>query len=60
MSDEELAESMMIHVNHELSDFIPFCKSHEQCSEMLDNNKSIPDEMCKRCLIEWLQKEAEE
>lgn len=60
MSDEELAEKMMTHVNHEIIDIVPFCKNFIECVEKLNADGVISDENCKKCLIEWLQSESEE
>lgn len=60
MSDEELAEKMMTHVNHEIIDIVPFCKNLIECQEKLNAGEVIPDEICKKCLSEWLQSESEE
>ena len=56
MSDEELADAILETC---LREGMPFCKNKLQCSQILDNGKTIPDEMCKQCLIEWLQSESE-
>ncbi len=60
MSDEELAEKMMTHVNREIADIVPFCKNLIECQKKLDAGERISDEICKKCLIEWLQSESEE
>ena len=60
MTDEELAAVIMENSCHCIEDLIPFCKNKKRCSEIMENGEAIPDEMCKKCLMEWLQKEAEE
>lgn len=59
MSVEELADAMIM-LNVGSSEKIPFCISHQKCTDMLDAGEAIPDEMCRQCLIDWLQKEEKE
>ena len=59
MSDEEMADAIF-SLGCEVTQKISFCRNLESCSEILDNGDSIPEEMCKQCLIEWLQSEVEE
>ena len=58
MSYEELAELFYSLIN--LEDKIKFCKNKTECEDILDAGKTIPDSMCKKCLVEWLQSEVEE
>lgn len=58
MSDEELAELFYSFQN--LEDKVQFCKNKTERDEILDDGKEIPDNMCKKCLVEWLQSEVEE
>ena len=57
MSYEELAELFYSLIN--LEDKIKFCKNKTECEDILDAGKTIPDNMCKQCLVEWLQSEVE-
>ena len=57
MSDEELAE--LLYSIQSLEDEVKFCKNKDVCADILDDGKKIPDNMCKECLIEWLQSESE-
>lgn len=57
MSYEELAELFYSFQN--LEDKVQFCKNKTEREEILDDGKEIPDNMCKKCLVEWLQKEVE-
>lgn len=57
MSDEELEE--LFYSFHNLEDKVQFCKNKTECDEILDDGKEIPDNMCKKCLVEWLQEEVE-
>lgn len=58
MNDEELADAMIM-LDVRSGEKIPFCISHRKCTNMLDAGEAIPDEMCRQCLIDWLQKEVE-
>lgn len=58
MSVEELADAMIM-LDVRSGEKIPFCISHRKCIDMLDAGEAIPDEMCRQCLIDWLQKEVE-
>ena len=57
MSDEELAE--LLYSLQNLEDKVKFCKNKDVCTDILDDGKEIPDNMCKECLVEWLQSEYE-
>ena len=57
MNIEELAE--LLYSFHNLEDKVKFCKNKTECDEILDSGKEIPDDMCKKCLVEWLQSEVE-
>ena len=49
MTDAELAEWLF---NIESGDIIGFCQNKEWCFE---NMGKIPEENCKKCLLEWLK-----
>lgn len=57
MTDEELAEHILSTPAYETC--IKFCKNREECCEIMDMDNDIPEEWCKQCLMEWLQKEVE-
>jgi hypothetical protein len=57
MTDEELAEHILTTPAYETC--IKFCKNREECCEIMDMDNDIPEEWCKQCLLEWLQKEVE-
>ena len=57
MSDGELAELLYSFQN--LEDEVKFCKNKDVCTDILDDGKETPDNMCKECLVEWLQSEVE-
>ena len=57
MSDEELAGLLYSFQN--LEDKVKYCKNKKSCIDALNNDKDIPDNMCKKCLVDWLQSESE-
>lgn len=57
MTDEELAELFYSFQN--LEDKVKFCKNKDVCNDILDDGDDIPDAMCKKCLVDWLQSEVE-
>ena len=54
MSDEDLTD-----IIYDLHMEGTFCTNKKECEEKL-NNDSLTDEMCKKCLLEWLRKPVEE
>ena len=58
MSDEEFAE--LCYQFESLSNELTFCKNKIECENIMDDGKEIPDSMCKKCILEWLQSEVEE
>ena len=57
MSDKELAENILSTPAYETC--IKFCKNREECCAIMEMDNDIPEEWCKQCLLEWLQKEVE-
>lgn len=57
MNIEETAD--LLYSFHSLEDKVKFCKNKTECEEILDSGKEIPGDMCKKCLVEWLQSEVE-
>lgn len=53
MSVTELADAIL---KSGFDEKIDFCDSNHSCGELED----IPEEMCRKCLIEWLMKEENE
>lgn len=53
MTDEELAEHIL---KIDQSEHIKFCQNKDECCEC---DAGITTDMCKQCLLEWLQKEVE-
>ncbi len=37
-----------------------YCPSTEECTDLLDKNEEVPQEMCRKCLIEWLREDPHE
>lgn len=58
MSDGELVEAML--KIDDISEFVPFCGKCKECDEIMNAGELIPAEMCKQCLVNWLQAEVEE
>ena len=56
MTDEQLRDFLMKAHDGEL--YIPFCTNKQECCEALDSG-TIPDEACRQCMMEWLQKPSE-
>lgn len=36
---------------------IDYCADKPECDEKLDNGETVPDDWCRKCLIEWLKEE---
>ena len=53
MSDEELADQIL---KIDQSEHIKFCQNKPEC---LECDVEITKEMCKQCLLDWLQKVVE-
>ena len=55
MTDEELAE---ILAKSDIAEKIPFCKSLPECNAILYiGDETIPDELCQKCVVKWLEQE---
>ena len=52
-SDEELVELLYNGINDE------YCRNDPMCGAMLDTMQEIPEEKCKKCLLEWLKQPAD-
>lgn len=37
-----------------IDDYFDFCQNRPECDNQVG---TIPDEWCKKCMLEWLQKE---
>lgn len=58
MPVEELAEAML--KIKDINELIPFCGKSTRCDDILDAGELVPEEMCRQCMVEWLQSEVEE
>lgn len=54
MSDEDLTD-----IIYDLNTEGTFCTNRKECFDKL-NKDEITDEMCKKCLLEWLRRPVEE
>ena len=54
MSDEELADTLL-ELGIDNCEKIPFCTNSDKCNDIMDAGELIPDELCRECLINWLQ-----
>lgn len=57
MTDEELAK---IFVSEFVSELIPFCQNKPECDQILDAGKTIPDELCVLCALDWLRRQKDD
>lgn len=53
-TDEGLAD---FFIEHGISDSIVFCTNKPECDEKLDSGETVPDDWCRKCLIEWIKEE---
>lgn len=53
-TDDGLADFL---IEHGLSVRIDFCKNKPECSDLMDCEKTVPDEMCRQCLINCLKED---
>ena len=56
MTDEELMDAMFKNTTSCISEIVPFCSNKKECEEMLETVEGIPEHLCRKCLLEWLQK----
>ena len=59
MNDQEICDAIF-QIIYAADPANWFCKGKKECGELMDADKEIPDEMCKKCLLEQLQKPVEE
>ena len=59
MSDEELTDAIY-KLLYAQDPGRWFCKGTKECEQMMDNDEDIPDEMCKKCLLNKLRQPADE
>ena len=53
-TDDGLAD---FFIEHGINDGIIYCANKPECDEKLDSGETVPDEMCRQCMIEWLEEE---
>ena len=51
MSVEEMADKILASA---ISTTIDFCQEFSECHDLNEKGEEIPDEMCKKCLVKWL------
>lgn len=51
MSVEELADKILAS---DICSNIDSCQEFPKCQNLIEKGEEIPDEMCKKCLIQWL------
>lgn len=56
MSVDELADKVL---TSEVGSMIDFCQNFSKCENIMERNEEIPDEMCKKCLVKWLNSPVE-
>ena len=56
-SDEELAAVIVLEP---MGEKIPFCQNKPECDKLLDEDRDIPEEMCAKCMLDWLKQEVKE
>ena len=57
MSVEEMADKILAS---EISTSIDFCQEFSECQNLNEKGEEIPDEMCKKCLVKWLNSPVEQ
>ena len=58
MTDDQLAD-FLYPMTFGIDPAASFCKNKKECGDLLDADKEIPEEWCKKCLQGWLQQPAE-
>lgn len=58
MSVEELADAIL--KRSEISTTINFCQIFSECEKIMDKGEEILNEMCKKCLIKYLNSPVEQ
>lgn len=60
MSDDELTDAIykLIYATEDLA--LWFCKGKKECGDLMDDDKEIPEEMCRKCLLEKLRQPVED
>lgn len=58
LSDVALAD--LIQTYYENAEEINFCHGRQECEDDLDNDRTIPRERCRECLLDFLRQPAED
>lgn len=58
MSDEELADAI-VKMACGIDPAESFCQNKEECEDLMDADKEIPDEWCRQCVLAMLRQPAE-
>lgn len=53
MTDEQIADAAF---DIGIDDYFDFCQNRPECDNQVG---AIPDEWCKKCMLEWLQKDTQ-
>lgn len=51
MTDEQIVDAAF---DSGIDDYLDFCQFRPECGNQVG---TIPDEWCKKCMLEWLQEE---
>lgn len=58
MSDEALAQYLYALANKDFE--LTFCQNKPECLALVDTDEGVPEEHCRACLLEYLQRPADE
>lgn len=58
MSDEALAQYLYALSNKDFE--LTFCQNKPECLTLVDTDEGVPEEHCRACLLEYLQRPADE
>lgn len=53
MTDEKIVDAAF---DAGIDDYIDFCQNRPECDNQVG---TIPDEWCKKCMLEWLQEDVQ-
>lgn len=57
MSDEALAQYLYALANKDFE--LDYCQNKPECLALVDTDEGVPEEHCRACLLEYLQKPEE-
>lgn len=58
MDDEALAQYLYALSNKDFE--LDYCQNKPECLALVDTDEGVPEEHCRACLLEYLQRPAEE